>query len=101
RSSRARQFTGPGADGYNSAPRGDVAQLGERRVRNAKVGSSILLVSTNFRKADGDTVGLVAYAGARRRRIRAVATTSARPAAAPVASMSTSLADGPRDSTKV
>src|SRR5688500_6563037 len=28
---------------------GDVAQLGERRVRNAKVGSSILLVSTkNF-----------------------------------------------------
>ncbi len=25
---------------------GDVAQLGERRVRNAKVGSSILLVST-------------------------------------------------------
>ncbi len=26
--------------------RGDVAQLGERRVRNAKVGSSILLVST-------------------------------------------------------
>ena len=26
---------------------GDVAQLGERRVRNAKVGSSILLVSTN------------------------------------------------------
>ena len=32
--------------GYNCAPRGDVAQLGERRVRNAKVGSSILLVST-------------------------------------------------------
>ena len=29
------------------APLGDVAQLGERRVRNAKVGSSILLVSTN------------------------------------------------------
>jgi hypothetical protein len=27
--------------------RGDVAQLGERRVRNAKVGSSILLVSTS------------------------------------------------------
>ena len=26
---------------------GGVAQLGERRVRNAKVGSSILLVSTN------------------------------------------------------
>src|SRR5881409_2508667 len=29
--------------------RGDVAQLGERRVRNAKVGSSILLVSTKKR----------------------------------------------------
>ena len=29
-----------------SNKRGDVAQLGERRVRNAKVGSSILLVST-------------------------------------------------------
>ncbi len=29
------------------APRGAVAQLGERRVRNAKVGSSILLGSTN------------------------------------------------------
>ena len=28
--------------------RGAVAQLGERRVRNAKVGSSILLRSTNF-----------------------------------------------------
>ena len=27
---------------------GDVAQLGERRVRNAKVGSSILLVSTIY-----------------------------------------------------
>ncbi len=30
-----------------SIPRGAVAQLGERRVRNAKVGSSILLGSTN------------------------------------------------------
>ncbi len=30
------------------APRGAVAQLGERRVRNAKVGSSILLGSTNW-----------------------------------------------------
>ena len=29
------------------APCGAVAQLGERRVRNAKVGSSILLGSTN------------------------------------------------------
>src|SRR5437899_762740 len=34
------------ASSYNYAPRGDVAQLGERRVRNAEVGSSILLVST-------------------------------------------------------
>src|SRR5688572_30075517 len=32
----------------NSAPTGDVAQLGERRVRNAKVGSSILLISTSL-----------------------------------------------------
>lgn len=31
---------------YHGLARGDVAQLGERRVRNAKVGSSILLVST-------------------------------------------------------
>ena len=38
--------------------RGDVAQLGERRVRNAKVGSSILLVST--------TALLVQLAGLRR-----------------------------------
>ena len=30
--------------------RGAVAQLGERRVRNAKVGSSILLGSTKFNK---------------------------------------------------
>jgi len=31
---------------YTARPRGAVAQLGERRVRNAKVGSSILLRST-------------------------------------------------------
>ena len=31
---------------YKMSYSGDVAQLGERRVRNAKVGSSILLVST-------------------------------------------------------
>ena len=31
---------------------GDVAQLGERRVRNAKVGSSILLVSTISSKSN-------------------------------------------------
>jgi hypothetical protein len=30
------------------APCGEVAQLGERRVRNAEVGSSILLFSTKF-----------------------------------------------------
>jgi hypothetical protein len=35
-----------GKKGVCCAPSGDVAQLGERRVRNAKVGSSILLVST-------------------------------------------------------
>ena len=34
---------------------GGVAQLGERRVRNAKVGSSILLLSTNrIRRVAGD-----------------------------------------------
>ena len=37
--------------------RGDVAQLGERRVRNAKVGSSILLVSTKYNKSPGSSVG--------------------------------------------
>src|SRR6187399_1934820 len=42
---RAR-VAGRAKSGYNCGPRGDVAQLGERRVRNAKVGSSILLVST-------------------------------------------------------
>lgn len=33
---------------YKMSYSGDVAQLGERRVRNAKVGSSILLVSTRI-----------------------------------------------------
>src|SRR5260221_14741398 len=47
------KFTGLPLPGYNSAPRGDVAQLGERRVRNAKVGSSILLVSTRILKSAG------------------------------------------------
>src|SRR5262245_61829327 len=37
---------------------GDVAQLGERRVRNAKVGSSILLVSTKIQEA-GCSSGLL------------------------------------------
>ncbi len=37
------------------APNGAVAQLGERRVRNAKVGSSILLGSTNPVVAITDT----------------------------------------------
>lgn len=32
---------------YDRQDVGGVAQLGERRVRNAKVGSSILLLSTN------------------------------------------------------
>lgn len=31
---------------------GGVAQLGERRVRNAEVGSSILLLSTTYQKAN-------------------------------------------------
>src|SRR5262245_64501926 len=46
---------------------GDVAQLGERRVRNAEVGSSILLVSTTMRRADVSVgpfiCGLVLRAG--------------------------------------
>ena len=33
---------------YHPLDRGDVAQLGERGVRNAEVGSSILLVSTKY-----------------------------------------------------
>ena len=37
---------GSQAAGYTVRLRGGVAQLGERRVRNAKVGSSILLLST-------------------------------------------------------
>ena len=32
---------------------GGVAQLGERRVRNAEVGSSILLLSTNIQRLTG------------------------------------------------
>ena len=44
-----RKFTAQARTRYNRAPCGDVAQLGERRVRNAKVGSSILLVSTSSR----------------------------------------------------
>ena len=42
------------------ARRGRLAQLGERRVRNAEVRSSILLPSTNFSPliiADGHSVG--------------------------------------------
>src|SRR5690606_31267707 len=37
--------------GHPARERGAVAQLGERRVRNAKVGSSILLRSTKSLKA--------------------------------------------------
>ena len=41
------RHTPPGVVNTLQSPAfGDVAQLGERRVRNAKVGSSILLVST-------------------------------------------------------
>ena len=39
---------------------GGVAQLGERRVRNAKVGSSTLLVSTN-KQADYGNVNLFLF----------------------------------------
>jgi hypothetical protein len=35
---------------YNGGLDGAVAQLGERRVRNAKVGSSILLRSTKIQR---------------------------------------------------
>ena len=40
------EFTEKSLIKYNLLHNGDVAQLGECRVRNAKVGSSILLVST-------------------------------------------------------
>ena len=43
---RRRRLPGGSPIGYNRAPRGDVAQLGERRVRNAKVEGSIPFVST-------------------------------------------------------
>ena len=38
----------PNTDSFTMPHTGAVAQLGERRVRNAKVGSSILLRSTIF-----------------------------------------------------
>ena len=41
----------PSKRGRYNGGLGDVAQLGERRVRNAKVGSSILLVSTTLSAA--------------------------------------------------
>ena len=41
----------PGVVRYQRQSDGGVAQLGERRVRNAKVRSSILLVSTKIRLA--------------------------------------------------
>ena len=44
---------------YNPAPCGDVAQLGERRVRNAEVVSSILIVSTIISRPTAFPVGLV------------------------------------------
>ena len=48
RAERSKEcLLGPSDTLVCAAP-GDVAQLGERRVRNAKVGSSILLVSTRF-----------------------------------------------------
>src|SRR5581483_3303925 len=56
------------------SPRGVVAQLGERRVRNAKVGSSILLNSTRVFPRLGRgaaaawNIPLSLFTGARRRR---------------------------------
>ena len=47
-----REFTVERPVRYTFAPDGDVAQLGERRVRNAEVGSSILLVSTTSQPAN-------------------------------------------------
>ena len=47
--------------GYTLAPCGDVAQLGERRVRNAEVVSSILIVSTTYTKAD-DSASALSFA---------------------------------------
>ena len=56
RAGNPQHLPGPGlalesAPRWFAAGRGDVAQLGERRVRNAKVGSSILLVSTRIEDA--------------------------------------------------
>jgi hypothetical protein len=44
-------FPAPPVLSLYCAPRGGVAQLGERRVRNAEVGSSILLLSTTIPKS--------------------------------------------------
>jgi hypothetical protein len=38
---------------------GGVAQLGERRVRNAKVGSSILLLSTKLKSGKVHETGII------------------------------------------
>ena len=46
------EFTEKSLIKYNLLHNGDVAQLGECRVRNAKVGSSILLVSTTISRPD-------------------------------------------------
>lgn len=48
---------------YSSWRVGGVAQLGERRVRNAKVGSSILLLSTNRFGLRGKPLGLLSFKG--------------------------------------
>ena len=45
---RAIAIAAPRGRSYNPSPCGDVAQLGERRVRNAEVVSSILIVSTRI-----------------------------------------------------
>ncbi len=52
------------------APRGAVAQLGERRVRNAKVGSSILLGSTKTERLSRAVYGSAAPGEKGRRRCK-------------------------------
>src|SRR5688500_1473913 len=54
-------FATPPHRRYNSAPRGDVAQLGERRVRNAKVEGSIPFVSTTFSEGPASNAGPLSF----------------------------------------
>src|SRR4029450_2496449 len=54
-----RRVYGRGPSRYNSTPRGDVAQLGERRVRNAEVEGSIPFVSTRIPTANGNPLAFL------------------------------------------